>query len=86
MAITAETVEKKLRDELEATHVEVIDDSGGCGAKFNTVIVSNKFTGKPLLQRQRMVHACLEEELKSIHAFSMKTMTPEQWEQKQQTK
>jgi acid stress-induced BolA-like protein IbaG/YrbA len=27
----------------------------------------------------------LEEELKTIHAFSQKTFTPEQWKQKQET-
>lgn len=33
---------------------EVIDETtGGCGQKFSTVIVSEKFEGKPLLQRHR---------------------------------
>ena len=60
------------------------DISGGCGTSFSTVIVSDKFTGKPLLQRHRMVNSALEDEMKSIHALTMKTLTPEQWE-KQQT-
>ncbi|KAJ8044076.1 BolA-like protein 2 [Holothuria leucospilota] len=83
MAITSEGLEKKLREELECTHVELVDESGGCGAKFSALIVSNKFEGKPLLQRHRMVNACLAEELKSIHAFSMKTLTPAKWEEQQ---
>lgn len=32
---------------------EVQDESDGCGAKFSVVIVSDKFEGKPLLQRHR---------------------------------
>ncbi len=28
----------------------------------------------------RLVNSVLEEELKEIHAFSQKTLTPEQWE------
>lgn len=28
----------------------------------------------------RMVNNCLAEELKEIHAFEQKTLTPEQWE------
>ena len=28
----------------------------------------------------RMVNTCLAEELKEIHAFEQKTLTPEQWE------
>lgn len=83
MAITSEGLEKKLKEELECTHVELVDESGGCGAKFSALIVSNKFEGKPLLQRHRMVNACLAEELKSIHAFSMKTLTPAKWEEQQ---
>jgi len=32
---------------------EVQDESDGCGAKFSVIIVSEKFDGKPLLQRHR---------------------------------
>ena len=73
----------KLTECLEADHVEVRDQSDGCGAKFEAVIVSKQFEGKPLLQRHRLVNAALEKELKEIHAFSQKTLTPEQWAQKQ---
>ena len=58
--------------------------SDGCGAKFNAIIVSPKFEGIPLLQRHRMVNTILEEELKTIHAFTMKTMTPQQFETQNQ--
>ncbi|KAK3879362.1 hypothetical protein Pcinc_016054 [Petrolisthes cinctipes] len=81
---TEEYIRSKLTKDLEATHVEVVDQSDGCGGKFSVVVVSPKFTGKPLLQRHRLVNGVLEEELKTIHAFSMKTLTPEQWEQQQQ--
>ncbi|GLH04673.1 Alpha-1,3-glucosyltransferase [Gryllus bimaculatus] len=60
--------------------IEVEDLSDGCGAKFNALIVSSKFEGKPLLQRHRLVNSILSEELKSIHAFSQKTMTPKEWD------
>lgn len=62
---------------------EVIDDSDGCGGKFNAIIVSELFAGKSLLQRHRLVNTALSEELKTIHAFSQKTFTPEQWETQQ---
>lgn len=57
----------------------VNDDSDGCGAKFSVIIVSDKFIGKTLLQRHRMVNEVLADELKVIHAFSQKTLTTEQW-------
>ncbi|XP_071848406.1 bolA-like protein 2 [Apostichopus japonicus] len=84
MAITSESLENKLKAELECSYVKLVDESGGCGAKFNATIVSSKFEGKPLLQRHRMVNTCLAEELQSIHAFSMKTLTPEKWAEKQE--
>lgn len=80
---TEDYIREKLTKELEAIHIDVEDQSDGCGGKFSVVVVSAKFQGKPLLQRHRLVNGILEEELKSIHAFSMKTLTPEQWEQQQ---
>ncbi|XP_078040164.1 bolA-like protein 2 isoform X2 [Augochlora pura] len=73
-------IKNKLTEGLNASYVEVIDQSDGCGAKFSVIVVSDAFEGKPLLQRHRLVNAVLEEELKTIHAFSQKTLTPEQWE------
>ena len=76
-------IKEKLSKALEAEHCEVVDASDGCGGKFEVVIVSKQFEGKPLLQRHRLVNSVLEEELKTIHAFSQKTLTPEQWKAKQ---
>lgn len=59
---------------------DLTDVSNGCGTSYSTVIVSEKFVGKSLLERHRMVNGALAEEMKQIHAFSMKTLTPEQWE------
>ncbi|XP_074480184.1 bolA-like protein 2 [Sebastes fasciatus] len=81
MAITADHIRDKLIKELEAAHVDVEDTSPNrCAASFKVLVVSSKFEGKPLLQRHRMVNMCLVEELKEIHAFEQKTLTPEQWE------
>uniref|UniRef100_A0A182QLA4 dolichyl-P-Glc:Man9GlcNAc2-PP-dolichol alpha-1,3-glucosyltransferase n=1 Tax=Anopheles farauti TaxID=69004 RepID=A0A182QLA4_9DIPT len=70
---------KGIRYNSYGTLLEVVDESDGCGGKFRVVVVSSQFQGKPLLQRHRLVNAALEEELKTIHAFSQKTYTPEQW-------
>ncbi|CAH0548748.1 unnamed protein product [Brassicogethes aeneus] len=83
MVYTEEHLKDKLQKGLDATHVEVVDESDGCGGKFSCIIVSEKFKGKPLLQRHRLVNTVLQEELKTIHAFSQKTFTPEQWEENQ---
>ena len=78
-----EFIKNKLKEALEAEHVEVVDQSDGCGGKFEAVIVSKQFEGKELLARQRLVNAALAEELKTFHAFCQKTFKPEQWKQKQ---
>ncbi|CAL1590693.1 unnamed protein product [Knipowitschia caucasica] len=81
MAITTEHIREKLTQELAAVHVDVEDTSPNrCAASYKVLIVSPQFEGKPLLQRHRMVNTCLAEELKEIHAFEQKTLTPEQWE------
>ena len=82
-------IEAKLRDGLDAVHVEVADEShlhaGHAGAAsggghFRAVIVSGQFDGENAVQRQRRVYAVLAAEMGGeIHALSMRTLTPEQW-------
>ncbi|KAL3527970.1 hypothetical protein ACH5RR_012626 [Cinchona calisaya] len=71
---------------LQWSNKDVVDVSGGCGAKFTVQIVSEQFEGKRLLERHRMVNAALTEEMKEIHALSItKALTPNQWQQQQQS-
>lgn len=84
-------IESKLVRELEAQHVEVVDEShlhaGHAGATsggghFRALIVSGRFEGLPRIARQRLVHAALAAELeRDIHALSLRTLTPEEWRQ-----
>lgn len=53
---------------------------GGCGQAFQAVIVSDKFAGKTLLARHRLVNAVLKEEIPKIHAWTPKCYTTEQYE------
>jgi len=63
------------------TETCTVDDlSDGCGGKIDILLVSDKFEGMGLLDRQRAVHAALEEEMKTIHAITMKCKTVKQWE------
>ena len=82
-------IEAKLRERLDATHVEVIDEShlhvGHAGAAsggghFRAVIVAPRFEGLSALEAQRLVYESLAEEMSGeIHALSMRTLTPAQW-------
>ncbi|KAF5727691.1 hypothetical protein HS088_TW22G01388 [Tripterygium wilfordii] len=82
MGVTKEKVESTLTSKLNPSHLEVEDISGGCGTSFALEIVSEQFEGKRLLERHRLVNAALAEEMKEIHALSIKkAQTPEQWKQ-----
>ena len=36
-----------------------MDESDGCGAKFAVLVVSDKFVGMPLIDRQVCVYVCV---------------------------
>eukprot|EP00741_Cyanophora_paradoxa_P008805 tig00001376_g8522.t1 len=78
-------VEQAIREKLAPTHLE-IRNVGECdGHKLDAVIVSEAFAGKMLLEQHRLVNAALGDLMKtSIHAFTMKTYTPQRWAQLQQ--
>ncbi|XP_063128821.1 bolA-like protein 2 [Rattus norvegicus] len=80
MEPSTDYLREKLRQDLEAEHVEVEDTTlNPCTTSFRVLVVSAKFEGKPLLQGHRLVNECLAEEFPHIHAFEQKTLTPEQW-------
>lgn len=55
-------------------------DVEGDGYHFQAVIVSDAFAGKSMLQQHKMVYATLGDNMGSaIHALSMRTYTPTQW-------
>ena len=82
-------IQEKLARDLEAVHVEVVDEShlhaGHPGARsggghFRATIVSPRFEGMSKLEAQRLVYRVLAEEMEAgIHALSMATFTPEKW-------
>jgi BolA protein len=86
-------IEATLRRELAADPVLVVDESHlhaghagarGGGGHFRAVIVSARFEGKGPVERQRLVYAALEQEMRGeIHALSMQTLTPAQWREQE---
>jgi stress-induced morphogen len=84
MPIAQKLLEEKIQKELEAEHLSVEDFSDGCGYKFHVLVVSKKFEGLSLIQRQRLVNEILKDEMKEIHALTQKTLTPEQWKKMSQ--
>jgi acid stress-induced BolA-like protein IbaG/YrbA len=54
----------------------------GDGTHFNALVVSPYFAGLSRLRKQQLVYAAVQSQLLdgSLHALSIKTMTPEEWE------
>jgi BolA protein len=87
MGAVAETLSRKLTAAFAPDHLQIDDDSarhvGHAGAHaggeshFNVIIEAAAFAGLSRVQRQRMVHAALAEELAGpVHALSVKALAP----------
>lgn len=75
----SEDIKRLLEAILPCDYIEV---KGEDGAHFEALIVSANFENKPLIQQHKIVYAALGEHMKAnIHAFSMRTLTPAQWQQ-----
>lgn len=78
--VTPESIKKDIEKGMRASLVEVIGD----GQHFDALIVSDEFAGLSRVQRQQRVNQALGERMKGeIHALSMKTFTPQEWQEKQ---
>ena len=84
--VTVAEIEARLREGVGATHVEVEDESrlhaghGATGGHYRAVVVSERFAGLSRVAAQRLVYAALGEWMNGpIHAFAVRTFTPEQW-------
>ena len=77
MLPTPEMIKNYIAEGLACTHLDVEGD----GQHFTALIVSPAFAGKRLIQRHQLVYSALGERMKAeIHALSMKTLTPEEFQ------
>jgi acid stress-induced BolA-like protein IbaG/YrbA len=77
MLPTPEQVQHYIVAGLDCQHISVEGD----GQHFFATIVSTAFEGKRLIARHQLVYAALGERMKAeIHALSMKTLTPAEWQ------
>ena len=75
--LSAQQLEAYITQNLACEYIKVLGDDG---THFESVIVSNAFVGKSMVQQHQLVYAALGDRMRSeIHALSMKTYTPEQW-------
>ncbi len=82
-------IEQKIKAALAPVHLCIVDETekhighrGATAGKGHFIlhVVSDRFEGIPLLNRNRMIFATLKEEMTSeIHALSIQAMTPSEW-------
>lgn len=60
---------------------------GEDGHHFTAIVVCAEFSGKNRVQKQQLVYATLKEQIAdgSLHAISVKTLTPEEWQHDKST-
>jgi len=73
-------IESKIKEKIKTIHLEVIDLRGG--DHIQVIVVSSEFENKSLVEQHKIVYDILSDEMKTneIHALTLKTYSPGQWE------
>lgn len=78
--VTPESIQKNIEQGMTTSYLKVVGD----GQHFEAVVVSEEFAGMSRIQRQQRVNKTLGDRMEGeIHALSMKTFTPQEWQEKQ---
>lgn len=81
-------IEQKLEQTFKPEFLEVVNESymhnvpEGSESHFKVTVVSTEFDGQRLIGRHRMINKTLAEELQSIHALAIHTLTPNEYFEK----
>lgn len=79
--LSAQQLEAYIKQGLACDYIRVLGDDG---THFEAVIVSAAFEGKRMVQQHQLVYQALGDRMRAeIHALSMQTYTPAQWQQLQ---
>ena len=77
--MTANDIRESILEKLECEFVEILGEDG---SHFEGTIVSRLFEGLNRVKQHQMVFNALGDKMKSeIHALSMKTYSPNEWNQ-----
>ena len=76
--VTPESIQHNIAQGIVTEHLSVVGDDG---THFEAVIVSEAFSGKSRVQRHQLVYQTLGDRMRAeIHALSIKTYTPQEWQ------
>ena len=82
-------IKNKIKSEIDVIKIEIIDESSmhaghkgnSGGGHYKALIISNDFENKSLVERHQMIYKALGKLMTNeIHAFSMKTMTENEFQ------
>ena len=77
--MTADHIRESILEKLECEFIEILGEDG---TNFEGTIVSRLFEGLNRVKQHQIVFNALGDKMKSeIHALSMKTYTPNEWNQ-----
>jgi acid stress-induced BolA-like protein IbaG/YrbA len=77
--LSAKQLQSYITQHLSCDFIEVRGDDG---THFEVVIVSAEFLGKSMVAQHQLVYGALGDRMRAeIHALSMKTYTPEKWQE-----
>ncbi len=78
--LQASEIENIILKNLDCDYIKVKGDDG---THFEAIIVSNLFKDKSMIKQHQLVYEALGDMMKKeIHALSIKTFIPEQWDSK----
>lgn len=82
--MTPSQVQKIIEERLPGSKA-IVQDLTGTQDHYQVVVVSSAFEGKKMIDQHRMVKAFFDGDIQSgeVHALSLKTFTPQEWEKKQ---
>ncbi|MDD2720390.1 MAG: BolA/IbaG family iron-sulfur metabolism protein [Gallionella sp.] len=75
--VTPESIQNNIAQGMATAHLTVVGD----GQHFEAIVVSEAFAGQSRIRRHQLVFATLGDRMRGeIHALSIKTYTPEEWQ------
>jgi acid stress-induced BolA-like protein IbaG/YrbA len=78
--ISTREIEKILQEKIPAAEVKA-EDLTGTQDHFQVIVVSEAFEGKGPVEQHQLVYGALRDQMVSaIHALTLKTYTPQEWE------
>ncbi len=77
--VTPQSIKQSIEAGIACDHVQVAGD----GQHWEAVIVSATFEGLSRIKQHQLVYAAMGDRMREeVHALSMQTLTPAQWEER----